>query len=470
MEGCSEVHKLDLKALVYTRPRTKRYFHFIADKLFESDKIIYISEYRSSEPVYLMKSFYAWYNQCLAPQKALSVLPEEEINDIIIRCRFLRSIERSQAMRMIYAMWKAIEQILHECDPDIIIGMPIDSYVLDLMDRVARTQDKPYVEIVQSFIKGYSRFTHRGELVVIREPSDEEVAGVYEQLLKEDYLPAYIRRFQKNPVHLFLKYYLKDKIKRVVFWGRRLASKDPLNFYLNCFAYKEPLACSSLSCIFPHRYFDKDWHARLTSWRGSTKIYIPLQFYPEISIDYWCRNTSFLPWYDTLERILGVLPENVCVCMKEHPAAVGYRPPGFYQKLKNHKNVILVPFDIPSNFLVQLCDVVLTWGNTVGIEARLRHKPVITCGTPYYDVDKCFIKIESAADIEDLPEVMSRISNSGKCDGQEIIRRILSGCFPGKFEPVDFFASDKEKVQEALKVSQSIAMYIGALVRNESIA
>lgn len=453
-----------LKALVYTRPWTRAYFHFLADRLFRPEHVTYVSDHRWNESVWLMKPFYVWYKRCHDPEEVFSILSEEEVHDIIIRCRFLRSLDRPQAMQMICAMWKAIEQVLDEHNPDIIIGLIVENYILDLMDRVARTQGKPYIGLIQTFIHGFSRFTNRGELRIIREPSDEEVDRIYTRLLRQDYVPTYINKTGKAPATLFLKYYLKDKIKRVVFWGRCVAARDPLSFHHNAFKFKEEVICKNLSYIFPHRYFDKNWIARIQNAQEQPKVYLPLQFYPEAGTDYWCSNTDFIRIYDVLDRVLDTLAEDALVCVKEHPMFIGYRSPDVYRKLRGRKNVVLVPFNVPSNSVVELCDVVVTWGNTAGVEARIRGNPVITFGTPYYDVGGCFIKLQSKEDIDQLPRIVREsMFDSVECDGREVVRKILSGSFQGDLQPVYFSPSNAARVQEALQVVESIKKYIGAL-------
>lgn len=455
----------DLKVLIYTRPWTKAYFHFLADRLFRPEHATYVSEHRWSESAWLMKPFYTWYKQYHNPEEIFSILSQEEVNSIIVRCRFLRSVERPQAMRMIYAMWKAIDEVLDGHNPDIIVGLAVDTYILDLMERVARNRGKPYIGLIQTFIHGFSRFTNRGELRIIREPSDEEVDRIYTRLLRQDYVPTYIKKTGKDLATLFLKYYLKDKVKKVVFWGRRVAAKDPLSLHHNAFKFEEKVICKNLSYIFPHRYFDKNWIARIQNAQERPKVYLPLQFYPETSTDYWCSNTDFIRFYDVLDKVLDTLAEDALVCVKEHPMFIGYRSPDVYRKLRGRKNVVLVPFNVPSSSVVELCDVVVTWGNTAGVEARLRGKPVITFGTPYYDVGGCFIKLQSKEDIDQLPRIVREsMLDSVECDGREVVRKILSGSFQGDFQPVYFSPSNAARVQEVLQVVKSIKKYIEVLI------
>jgi len=412
-----------------------------------------------------MKPFYVQLKQCQIPDQVLTVLPEKEVEDIIVRCRFLRSLERPLAQRMVYAMWKTIAQLLDEYAPDVIIGTTPDNYVLDLFERVARSYGKPYIGMTDSFINGYSRFTNRGEIRIIRQPSEEEVESVYQRLLGKDYVPAFVKEIVDNSTTILLKRYLRDKIKPIAFWGLRLMTRDPLSFHYNTCRYKDKMMCKTLPHIFGYRYADKQWTMRLRNARGTSVVYVPLQFYPEVSTDYWCTSNDLIQVYDVLERLLEALEGEFMVCIKEHPAAVGYRSPQVYRNLTAHRNAVLVPFDVPSNAVIEQCDAVVTWGNTTGVEARIRGKPVVTLGTPYYDVEGCFAKVRTREDLDRLPDILnSAISANSTCDGKKMIQNILAGSFPGRFLPEFFSPSNAASVQETLNVIESIGKYIGGLL------
>ena len=456
--------RVSLNALVYTRPRTRRYFHFIADRVFKAGKITYVSDYKWCESVYLMEPFYRWYKRRDEDNEILSLISQSELDGIVKRCRFLRSLERSQATKMVYCMWKAAEEVLEQYKPDIILSLPIDNYVLDVMERVARQRGITYAGLLDSFINGYFSLENRGRVTGIREPSEDEVKEALQLLLAEDYSPGYVQVAKRKTLKTFLRLYAKEKIKRGGFWLLRFLSRDPLNFYYNQFAYKERMSCDSLGHVFARRYFDRDWEKKLEGLGSYTKVFMPLQFYPEVSTDYWTQDTSLIPFYDLVGRIVDALSGEAVIFMKEHPAAAGYRPPWFYRRMREYQNLVLVPFHVSSNFVLKRCDVTLTWGTTPGLEARLRGKPVVTFGIPDYHVEGCFVNLTHAEEVDVLPRfIESAISGVSNCDTKAIVRKILSGGFPGTLDLVDFVPCEANRGR-AQTVINSLVHYMTSYV------
>ena len=267
--------------MVYTRFRTRTYFHYIGNRAFGRDSTVYFSDERLTEKITLSRSFYRHLKH---PNPAASFFSDAELQDIHMRCRFLRSFPSDRARQMIVAMASAIDELLALYKPNVVLGPPMDSYVLDLLDRMAARRRIPYMGLVVTFADGYARITSRGELRPFRTPSAEEVEAVYTGISAKRYAPYYVPSV-RSTTQLVFRRFLKDHGRKALFALLRLLTNDPLCFYLNQFHFKEQITGLDLRQSFSRLNTDPDW-AQAAIAGGKPVIYFPLQFYPETSIDY----------------------------------------------------------------------------------------------------------------------------------------------------------------------------------------
>jgi|GEM_PF-3555525 hypothetical protein len=456
---------LDLRVLTYTRPRTKAYFHYIAERSFASGGLSYTTDHRGYERDFLMRPFYELYRKRPSADKVFDVLSESTVEDIRLRCRYLRGVSIEQAHRMIFCMWRAAEDVLDRTVPEVILSLPIDCYVLDVLARVARLRGIAYAAPVPTCVNGYFSFGNRGRITGLRTPTTEEIQASLQLLLQGGYSPPYMKWTQGRAWTSFVKLYVKEKVKKGGFWLLRWGTRDPLNFNYNLSRYPEKMACDSLRHIAARNWFTKDWEQRLATTDG-VKIMIPLQFYPEVSTDYWTQDTSLIPFYDLIRTIVESLAGSATVFVKEHPAAAGYRPPGFYRTMAAYEHVVLVPYYASTHELIRSTDLTITWGTTVGLESRIRGNPVITFGTPDYYVDGCFTCLDRAEQIAGLPAMVTNALHSDSDDcGEAILQKVLSGGFKGTLKLVDFEPT-AEHVANASQVIESLVEYLPAYIEH----
>ncbi|MEK7067738.1 MAG: hypothetical protein AAB956_01945, partial [Patescibacteria group bacterium] len=131
--------------------------------------------------------------------------------------------------------------------------------------------------------------------------------------------------------------------------------------------------------------------------------FFPLHYEPEIA------TLLFAPfWSDQLNLIRQVaksLPLSYKLYIKEHPAMVGYRPHAYYRELKKIPNVKLISHIINSFEVIKYAKLVTVISGTVGWEAVVMKKPVITFGDVFYNKLSTVIKCEM---IEQLPFIVKR--------------------------------------------------------------
>jgi capsule polysaccharide export protein KpsC/LpsZ len=93
--------------------------------------------------------------------------------------------------------------------------------------------------------------------------------------------------------------------------------------------------------------------------------------------------------------------------VKEHPMSIGRNPLVMLARLRRIPNVRLVPPHTSSHQLVDASDGVVVISSTVGLEALLYQKPVLTLGRPFYAGAGVTIDVESFRDIRTaVPELL----------------------------------------------------------------
>lgn len=456
-----------MKALIYTRPRIDSFYHRLATEWLGADGYTSMSDHTGLEPIDIMRYFYQAQREQTVRFSNIP-LSSVDYHMIAARCRYLRLVSFNSAVRHINAMWLAFERIFQRVQPDVIVGPVMDSYVLDVCDRVARTRNCEYSGLLENMINGYCRFTNRGELRPHRTPSDEEVDSALAMLRQKTYVPkmqtdGMATLGSVHPLKTLLTKYVRDHVKMVYFSAKRLF--DPCNFYYNTAATGN--VCSSLEHLRYAKFEDTDWQKKVNAARSADAqiVFLPLQFYPEASLDYWGTSLDFAQFERVVLRVLSGADSKHVILMKEHPTMTALRQPNFYRQITSQPNVILAPVNVPSNTLLDHADVVMTWTGSVGFEAAIRELPLVTFGKAYYDTNEAFLALENPSDLDNLPEVCRRATLKFQQAGnarkpETLVREMLSGLLPGYVFTVDFTGKRAAKGQsEVQRLAASIDAY-----------
>jgi len=152
-------------------------------------------------------------------------------------------------------------------------------------------------------------------------------------------------------------------------------------------------------------------------------IFFPLHTEPEKAL---LVDAPFLTnQIEVIRNIAQSLPSDTIVIVKDHPKSFGKRPPSYYDKILDIPNVRLVDPLLPTSPLVRNSILVITIAGSVGWEAVLNKKPVITLGnTPYeFLPDNMVIKL---SDVTKLPIIIETMLNNYKFDKQAVIKYIIA--------------------------------------------
>lgn len=446
-----------MNVIVYTRPRIKTFFHELAKNIACFDNVIFMSDHKG-EQICIMDYYYKAkkdiHNKIDAPKNAF------DFNGIILRCRYLRSLSPKRAYANAQAMCLAIERIIQEYDADVVFGMVMDSYVLDIIDQVMRSKNSQYVGFLNNMINGYSRLTSRGELIQLSEPSMDMIEKTISELSVKNYIPNMQKDFMwsTSPLLMYFTKYLKEKIKIVYYFIKKITDNDPDNFYYNTVAAKSCMSCRKLDQIFFRRFENKNWLQLIkqAKSKGKLVVYMPLQFYPECSLDYWGTKIHFAAFYAVVKKIIANTYNDIIILVKEHPSAMGLRKSEFYAQFSSNKDMILTPFDISSNQVIEKADIVLTWTGSVGVEAIMRGKPLVTFGEAYYDPGYGILQLHNEDQIPNLESILINYFNNLSYDKDELKRDVvihmLKGLIPGYVFPLDYNTKKNPKKPDQISL------------------
>ncbi len=220
---------MSTRVLLYERPYTKKFFRHVAGLAFDNLDLTTVSEYKNISNVWL--STYL-YDQNL---DFLELITDEEIDDIICRCRTLRPMDYERAKRIVRRSFNGIYKLFEIKKFDYVLSLSIDNYLIDIIFRVAARFNVPVYSFVGTFVKGYIRFTLRGEHNFLdRGVTEEEIESTLKILVDKAFLPPSERsNFQNHQQEVMKFYYRRALIERIYYPLRKFITRDPDNARYN---------------------------------------------------------------------------------------------------------------------------------------------------------------------------------------------------------------------------------------------
>ncbi|MEJ7784302.1 MAG: hypothetical protein WKF96_05810 [Solirubrobacteraceae bacterium] len=109
-----------------------------------------------------------------------------------------------------------------------------------------------------------------------------------------------------------------------------------------------------------------------------------------------------------IEQVADALPAGYDLVLKEHPVSIGRNPLSWLRRVLRRPNIRLVDPYTSSHELMAGSASVAVIGSTVGLEALLHGKPVLTLGQPYYAGYGVTVDVDSFSEIrEAVPRVLA---------------------------------------------------------------
>lgn len=154
-----------------------------------------------------------------------------------------------------------------------------------------------------------------------------------------------------------------------------------------------------------------------------------------------------------IEQVADSLPQGMDVVIKEHPLSIGRNSIGLIRRLTSRENIHLVEPRTSSHELVQRARAVVVISSTVGLEALLYARPVLTLGQPFYS------GYGVTLDVDSFRELGAKVNQvlSFQPDRERILRFLhaaMRSCFPGA--PVAIDPSDANAAAMAASLDAAV--------------
>ena len=149
--------------------------------------------------------------------------------------------------------------------------------------------------------------------------------------------------------------------------------KSPLNsFYFNKLA--TPLRKLKAKLYLSSHYFNEN------QLQNTDYVFFPLHNEPEIATLIWGKH--LMNQIETARCIASSIPPWMKLIVKDHPRSPGYRNIGYYKKLLNIPNLLLLDPAVEVKKVISNASLVITISSFVSFEAILCKIPTIALGGP----------------------------------------------------------------------------------------
>jgi hypothetical protein len=380
--------------------------------------------------------FYVAYRRFRANAAGSSaLLSQDEINDVIARCRVMRWYPRAKAVAMVLAMAEALDKVLEAAQPTLVVSFPIDRYGKDILERRAKARGIPYFEFTASPLPGKAMLLYRGMLVQrAAEPDAAAIETARHEIADPLFVPSYVQNLARFDRVRFLKTFGYFRLRG---WGFRLLGalrRDPLNIlYIDAqssLGHKPVLADMAVTGLI-----DADWQARIAEVPKAQRVAIPLQLFPEASIDYWVRDPGLIAYEDVVvEAAAAFVAAGYHVLVKDHPLQFGFRQTGLLRRLKALGGVTIMPYDVSGNAMLAEVGTYFGLTGTLGLQAALIGLNAISAPN-YYTNDRDFIVLADRAAVAAVPARLAAREHDGALEDRQrhIVAELLRGSFDGDF-------------------------------------
>jgi hypothetical protein len=137
-----------------------------------------------------------------------------------------------------------------------------------------------------------------------------------------------------------------------------------------------------------------------------------------------------------VEQIADALPPGYDLVLKEHPMSIGRNGLGLLRRVRRRSNVVLVDPHTSSHDLIGGAAAVAVISSTVGLEALLYGKPVLTLGQPFYSGYGITLDIGSFAELRQKVPALLAFSPDRE-QTERFLHAAMRRCYPGKPVLVD---------------------------------
>ena len=165
-----------------------------------------------------------------------------------------------------------------------------------------------------------------------------------------------------------------------------------------------------------------------------------------------------------VEQVADALPPGYDLVLKEHPMSVGRNSLALLRRLRSRSNVRLVPPHTSSHELIRRAEGIAVISSTVGLEALLYEKPVLTLGQPFYSGYGITLDVDSFRELRaKVPELLRF-----RPEPEAIVRFLhaaMRRCVPGAPVLVDRSEANAVRLAGSLEAAAKAALAERGLVQ-----
>jgi Capsule polysaccharide biosynthesis protein len=366
--------------------------------------------------------------------------PIPHLRDVYRNDKGCAGRSEQEAMRRTVDHFRALERVFDEAQPDVALPEVGNETIRIVAHLVANQRGIPALFILHTIFPNPLRVyvdTLHAPIAPIDElreltPEEREEVEEFRRSFTDRATP--IRQFRSVPV---------EARRARVFLGHleRKRTDDRDNDYLRPWRLLHQNASEWARARAARPFYD-------TLDPKRPFVYFPLHVTDDYKIQRiipHCVDQASL-----VEQVADALPQGYDLVLKEHPMSLGRNSIRLLRRLRRRANVRLVEPYTNTHELIRRSEAVVVIGSTVGIEALLYDKPVLTLGVPYYAGFGVTLDVESFAELhEKVPELLRF-----RPDPERILQFLhlcMRHCHPGHPLLVDRSEENARTVAETLE-------------------
>ena len=367
-------------------------------------------------------------------------------------------------LRFLQMSIQLVERMYEETQPDIVVIDPVADLMSYLHYAIAVKKNIPCYSMSSGRI--LDRFALCNNPYQLWQRVDELFKRKLQHLLIPEELARaemFLKKFQQEKNYKLINQsnYLSLNFVKHQILGIARSIKNYLADPFNPIPLRPPQLIAAkfnriirLVMIQIFHYFEKPV-------AGEKYILYPLHFEPEAA-------TLILAPYFTdqlslIENISRSLPVGYKLYVKEHPVSVGRRSFFYYNRIRCLYNVRLIhpSSEVPS--LIKNAAAVATISGTIGWEALLLGKTVITFGQVCYNSYPLVVQARLQP-MEKWPEMFLGALKNNESYNKELLLKYISAVLEGTFPGIVGDAINSPKVLESeniRKICDALALVLG---------
>jgi hypothetical protein len=317
--------------------------------------------------------------------------------------------------------FRALERVFDEADPDVLVPEVGRETMRQVATLIAQARGVTYFYFYLTIFPNPLLLFANHAYGPIMDPGEVRELAPEERDEVEAFIAGYKER--AKPIYQHRKSRVRpDKLRDFARHVRVSRSYDRDNEYLRPSQFVKNYARLNGRRALLSRLYDDVPTDR-------PFVYFPVHVIDDFKIELLiphCADQEFL-----IKLVADSLPQGYDVVLKEHPLSLGRNPVSMLRRLSRMENVRLVHPETSSHELIQRAEAVTVISSTVGLEALMYDKPVMTMGKPFWSGYGITLDLESFREVRDaVPQLLE-----WKPD-LERIRQFFGGAmrstYPGK--------------------------------------